>query len=555
MAAKLSVSDRWQRLMRSTWYHILEETAQSYPEVEALVFRDQRITYREYLEKVKAVAKGLYALGIRRGDHVGLWMTNRPEWCFFRFAIYKLGAVMIPLNTRYKAADLEFVLRDSDCRMLIMETSFLGVVDAMGMLKSLCPEVDTDPRGHLKTEKFPFLRSVVCLGEDVPGGGYSLADLLVAGDTVSEEAVSVPLRPEDTTHIIYTSGTTGFPKGVMQPNTNFIALCAISAELHHLEPGDKYLASAPFFGNIGLWTQSISLIQGATVVITDRFDAQSFMELIDREKIKHTVFVPTMLIDILNHPDFAKYDLSSLSYAVVGGAVVPSKVIKEARERIGLEVMNAYGLSEASGLSTWVPAGDTAEHVEKTIGLPMPHCEVAILDPRTGEPVPDGQEGEICTRETIPGSQHMKGYYKRPDLTAETIRDRWLHSGDLGRKRPDGYFEITGRVKEMFVVGGFNVSPPEVEGVILSHPKVDNVAVVGVPDQRLGEVGAAFVRLLPGKGATPEEIINFCQERLAKYKVPRYVFFVEEFPLTAQGKVQKFKLREVAIKELGLAEK
>jgi fatty-acyl-CoA synthase len=216
--------------------------------------------------------------------------------------------------------------------------------------------------------------------------------------------------------------------------------------------------------------------------------------------------------------------------------------------------MNIYGLSEASGLSTWVPYGDTPEHMEKSVGLPMPHCTLAILDPKTGKILPPGEEGEICTKEVFPGSQHMKGYYKKADLTKETIKEGWLYSGDLGKMDEEGYVYITGRVKEMFTVGGFNVSPPEIENYILKHPKISSVAITGVPDQRLGEVGAAFIKLKEGEKATPEEIINFCKGKIADIKVPRYVYFVEEFPLNPQGKIQKFKLREKAVKELGLKE-
>ncbi|RLA93984.1 MAG: hypothetical protein DRG83_20260 [Deltaproteobacteria bacterium] len=255
---------------------------------------------------------------------------------------------------------------------------------------------------------------------------------------------------------------------------------------------------------------------------------------------------------MLNHPDFDRYDLSSLKRITCAGAVVPQTLIKMAKEKLGLYLMNIYGLSEASGLSTWVPYGDTPDHVEKSVGLPMPHCELAILDPKTGERLPPGVEGEICTREVFPGSQHMKGYYKQPDLTKETIRDGWLHSGDLGYTDEDGYVYLTGRVKEMFTVGGFNVSPPEIENFLLKHPKIENVAVVGVPDKRLGEVGAAFIKLKSGQKASEEEVINFCKGKIADIKVPRYVFFVNEFPLNPQGKIQKFKLREKAIKELGL---
>jgi fatty-acyl-CoA synthase len=296
-------------------------------------------------------------------------------------------------------------------------------------------------------------------------------------------------------------------------------------------------------------------MRGGTVVLAGRFDPRSTVETIEKEKINHTVFVPTQVVDILALPDLPKYDLSSFKCLIVAGANVPPDLIISAREKFGVECINAYGLVEASGLSTMVPRGDTPEHVTQTVGLPMPHCELTIRDPATNEALPTGQEGEICTRETYPGSQFSKGYYKRPDLTEELFRGGWCHSGDLGVMDEEGYLRITGRVKEMFTVGGFNVSPPEIEGFIRKHPKVEDVAVAGVPEKRLGEVGAAFIRLKQGQTATEEEIIDFCKGKITDIKVPRYVFFVEEFPLSHQFKVQKFRLREMAVKELGLEEK
>jgi fatty-acyl-CoA synthase len=299
----------------------------------------------------------------------------------------------------------------------------------------------------------------------------------------------------------------------------------------------------------------LCLLTGATLVMTNTFSPLDTFKLLEKEKISHAFFVPTMLIDLLAHPDFDKYDLSSLKHVATGGAIVPQTVVRELMHRTGVSLMNFYGLAEAAGISTSVPEGDTPEHVEKTVGLGVPQCEVAILDLNTGEVLPPGQEGEICTREVLPGSQHMKGYYKKPEVTAETIRDGWLHSGDLGKMDEEGYVSITGRVKEMYIVGGFNVSPPEMEDFLLRHPKIETVSVVGVPDQRLGEVGAAFIRLKKGQTATETEIIDHCKARIANIKVPRYVFFVEEFPLNPQGKVQKFKQREWAVKELGLSER
>lgn len=556
---KLEISSAWEELSKTkTWPEILAEVAQAFPDREALVFRmnGTRIsfTYREYANKVDELARGLYAIGVRKGDHVALWMTNRPEWCFARLAIYKLGAIMIPLHTRYRLEELQFVLKQSDTQYLLFEDQFFDRIESLNMLNQLIPEIKCSATGKVDAGEFPVLTTVVCLsnkGEKYPGT-YSYDEVLQLGSKISNEKIEIKHYPADTIHVIYTSGTTGFPKGVETPSSCNVAYCAVSKELYHLTGKSKYLNVMPFFGNIGLWNHTLSLLAGCTL-ITDAqvYDPVDVLATIEAEGITHAIFVPTILLDILNHPDYDKYNLKSLQRITCSGAPVPQNLIRMIKEKLGLYLMNIYGLSEASGLSTWVPYGDTPEHVEKTVGLAMPHCMVGILDPNTEKKLPPGVEGEICTREVFPGSQHMKGYYKRPELTREVIRDGWLHSGDLGKMDAEGYIYLTGRLKEMFTVGGFNVSPAEVENFLLKHPKVANVAVVGVPEPRLGEVGAAFIKLKTGQNCSEEEITAYCKDKVANIKVPRYVFFVNEFPLNPQGKVQKFKLREMACEKLG----
>jgi fatty-acyl-CoA synthase len=551
---KIQVSDQWRELCRTkTWIDIFSESTQKFSDSEALVFGDQRFTYKEYADEVKRYAKGLYSIGIRPGDHVGVWMTNRVEWCFARYAIYKLGAVMIPISTRYRVYDLEYILRQSDAKALIMESKFLGKIDSIGMLCQLCPEVANSKPGELVSNEFPLLKAIVSVDGGFDGC-FSINEILDKGDTISDNDIQIELKPNDTVHIIYTSGTTGFPKGIVTPNRSNVAVCTIETELSSLKQGSRYLCILPFFGNIGLGAISMCLLKGATLVMTNRFLPIDTLNNIEKERITNAMLVPTTLIDLLAHPDFSKSDLSSLKHVNSAGSVVPSTVIREFKQRTGVDIMNCYGLAEASGLSTWVPEGDTMEHVEKTIGLPLPHCELAILDVQTEEALPADIEGEICTREVFPGSQHMKGYYKKPELTAQTIRNGWLHSGDLGKMDRDGYVYITGRVKEMYIVGGFNVSPPEIEGFLLKHPKIEAVSIVGVPDNRLGEVGAAFIKLKKNAAATEREIIEYCGKFIADIKIPRYVFFVQEFPLNPQGKIQKFKQREWATQELNLTE-
>ena len=552
MVAQLKVSDNWKKVYRDkTWIDILEERAKKSPDVAAIVFEDQCITYGEYLDRVNRFARGLYAIGVKKGDHVGLWMTNRPEWCFVRHAIYKLGAVMVPINTRYKPDEISYILKQGDIRTLIMEQSFLGRIDAMGILKQVVPELSASRPGETASAGFPMLNTVVCIDGEFDWC-FSEGELLEKGAGVKDSDINVPISPDDIIHIIYTSGTTGFPKGILTPSSIQMAMIAVLVESFHMKEGDSYLLVLPFFGNIGISSMSWCIFSGATLVLSNRFHPKETLALIEEKKVSHTLLVPTTLIDLMALPEFDKYDISSLKYIASAGAVVPSTLIQNVKQRTGISIMNHYGLAEAAGVLTWVPDGDTVEHIEKSVGLALPTSEVGILEPNTDKLLPPDQEGEICSKETLPHSQHMQGYYKMPDITAETVRDGWLHTGDLGEMDRDGYVTITGRLKEMFIVGGFNVSPAEVENILLKHPKIENVSVVGVPDQRLGEIGAAFIILKEGQAATEEEIIAFSRERMSNLRIPKYVLFTEKLPLTPQGKVQKFLLREQAEKELGL---
>lgn len=552
MVSKLKVSDNWKRIYRDkTWVDILEERAKTTPNVEAIIFEGQRITYGEYLDKVNQFAKGLFALGVRKGDHVGLWMTNRPEWCYTRHAIYKLGAIMVPINTRYKPHEIGYILKQGDISTLVMEQKFLGRIDAVDMLKEVIPELSASKPGEIASTEFPMLKSVVCVDGEFDGS-FSGDEMVTRGSDVSDSDINVPISPDDIIHIIYTSGTTGFPKGILTISSMQMAMIAVLVELWNMKQGDRYLLVLPFFGNIGLCSMSWCIFSGSTLVLANRFRPEDTFSLIEKEQVTHTLLVPTTLIDLMAFPELNKYNINSLKYIASAGAVVPSTLIQKVKQKTGISIMNHYGLAEAAGVLTWVPDGDTEEHINKTVGLALPTCQVAILDPKTDKPLTPGKEGEICCKEILPQSQLMKGYYKMPEITAETIRDGWLHTGDLGKMDEDGYVTITGRLKEMFIVGGFNVSPAEIENYLLRHPKIGNVAVVGVPDQRLGEVGAAFVILKKGQQASEEEIIEFCKDKMSNLRTPRYLFFTQELPLTPQGKVQKFILREQAIKELNL---
>lgn len=547
----LQVSDRWLRQCQGTWLDILQETVRQYPQDRAVVFRDQEITYAELWRRVNEVAKALYAIGVRSGDHIGLWMVNRPECLYARYAIYRLGAVIVPLHTRFKTTELECVLSQSDCRYLVMEDNFLGNIDAMGMLSSITPEIVNCPSGALKLARFPKLKGVICMGSKTHPGCYSWEEALVLGREIPEADIETRIEPDDVSQIMYTSGTTGFPKGAIQTYRNNIACFSMTSELVGIRRGDNMLCVPPFSGNIGLWLSCVCVLEGATAILDDVFEPERTMRLIQAQRISHILLLGPMAISMLEHPAFGRYDLSSVKWIFYG--IGFRKTGYQLRDAFpNATFCNGYGLVEGSGLQTFVPRDATIEQVVESVGVPLPYCEQAILDLNTGRILGTGEEGEICTRELFPGTHFMKGYYKQPELTIGAIKDGWLHSGDLGKMDSAGFTYLTGRLKEMLKVGGFNIAPAEVEEVLMKHPAVAQVAVVGVPDHRLTEVPVAFVILKRGQNINSAQIIDYCKDKLANIRVPRHVFISTEFPMTPQSKVKKFKLREQAIKELGL---
>jgi len=543
--------EKWVWEDKGTWIDVLERTSQKHSDKVAIVFEGRKLTYSELWNEVNRIAKALYVMGARKGDHIGLWMVNRPEWVIGRFAIYKIGGVMIPLHTRYKTSELDYVVRQSDLKYLIMEDVFLGKINAVDMLMSLCPDLKNSEPGKLDLKEFPSLRGIVCLGEKHPGC-LSWEEAMIAGEEVSDKEVQVKFNCESDSHIMYTSGTTGFPKGAVQTHKNSVACFDLVPKYAKIKPGDRFFCVIPFFGNIGMCAQSACILTGATQIISQTFDAEDSLRLIDSEKITHAILLGPMAISMLEHPKSRDYSWDSLRWIMF--LMGFRKTFEEVKVRVPHAVFTtAYGLVEGSGVTTYLREGSTFEQMGNTVGSVLPYCELAILDPVSGEILPAGNEGEVCTKEKVPGTHFMKGYYKKSDLTAGALKDGWLHSGDIGLlRKEDGYLKLTGRLKDMLKVGGFNMAPAEVEDVIIEHPKVSQVSVVGVPDKRLNEVPVAFVVQKKGDACKSEDIIAFCKDKMSNVRVPRHVFFVEAFPMTPQAKVQKYKLREKAIKELGL---
>ncbi len=529
-----------------------EETAARFPENEFIVSGDLRISFRQAKEEVDRLAKGLLWLGVRKGDNLAVWLPNVPEFLFAWIAAAKIGAPLVPINTRYKAVEFSYILRNCEATTLFILPEFLNI-RYLEMVESVCPELRSSEPGRLSSANFPRLRNVICVGDAPHPGAFSYRSVLDSGDAVSAGKLSEAgerIRAEDDLVIVYTSGTTGNPKGAVHTHhvlKNEYRVC----NWRSLDEKERFLAFLPWFHVGGGFSQVIPcLITGSCLVLMSSFDPAEAMRLIAKERITQLDGIPTHFIMILEHPEFGKYPLGSLKGGWAGGAPVTNEVALGMIQKLGMkDMVVVYGRTETTSVTTFTKVGDTLEHITTTDGIPVstlddiPGFVVRIVDTATGAEMARGKEGEICVR----GDIVMKGYYKDPEGTRASIDpDGWFHTGDLGVMFDDGYLKLTGRVKDMFIVGGTNAYPAEIESFISAHPKVKMVQVVGVPEHRLGEVGAAFIELKEGSQATGEEIISFCRTRMANYKVPRHVIFLaqNEWPLTPSGKVQKYMLRK-----------
>lgn len=531
----------------------MDQTARAYPANEAAVFPEfgVRWTYEEFRRECDRAARGLMALGIQPGEHVAIWATNRPQWLVSQFATGKMGAVLVTVNTNYKLFELEYLLSQSDATTLLLIEGFKDA-NYVETLYELCPELRTAQPGQLQAARLPKLRNVIYLGDKAYPGMFTWDEVLALGERISAEelrARQASLHYDDVTNIQYTSGTTGFPKGAMLTHRNIIADAKFIADCMRLTERDRLCIPVPFFHCFGCVLGTLAAVTaGTTMVCLDYFSPKKVMEAVQAERCTGLHGVPTMFITILEHPDFAQYDFSSLRTGIMAGAPCPEEVMRQVIARMHMpEITIAYGQTEAAPVITQTTPDDTFERRVATVGKALPAIEVKIVDPATNEEVPRGIVGELCCR----GFNVMKGYYKMPEATAQAIdRDGWLHTGDLATMDRDGYCRITGRIKDMIIRGGENIYPREIEEYLYRHPKVADAQVVGVPSQVYGEEVMAFIRLKPGETATEVEIQEFLRSRISRHKVPRYVRFVTEYPTTASGKIQKYKLREMAAVEL-----
>lgn len=540
---------------------LLDQRAAELPDKEALVYRypeiglELRLSYSQYRDTVNRVAKGLLALGLEKGDHVAVWAPNVPEWIFLQMALAKVGGVIVTINTNYRAAEVEYVLQQGDIKLLCLTEELRGN-PYLESVYSIAPELKeiSDPLTQkLQAARLPKLERVVLLGKQARPGVLLFEQLLALGESVSDETLAArqaSVQPHDVAMMQYTSGTTGFPKGVMLTHYSLVNQAHIACARGDLSADERYVTAMPLFhiaGSLGGTVYSLYL--GCTLIPLITFDPVKHLELFAQERGTFTFAVPTMLIAMLQQPRFAEFDLSSVRRIFTGATPVPVVLMEQVKARIGADCSIVFGMTETCGGVTQSFHTDSFELKAATVGLPIPHTSVKIVDPATGEPVACGQSGELWTR----GFSNMKGYYNMPEKTAETLdEDGWLHSGDLAVMRPDGYINIIGRVKDMIIRGGENIYPAEIEAFLMRHPKIAEAQIVGIPDKFMGEEVAAVIKLKPGETATEDELREYCKTNISRHKVPKYFRFVAAYPLTMSGKVQKFVLRDELIKELGL---
>lgn len=535
---------------------IIGDLASSRPDATAFQFadRDYRRTWREFDEESTLVAKGFMALGVKKDEKISMWATNTPEWILTLFAAAKIGAVFVTVNTNYKSFELEYLLTQSDTKILVMMGGFKDS-NYVGIVEDLIPELRTAENGAVTNERLPILERVIYSDPgEAPKGFMSFATLMELGKTVSDEEYLArynSLNKHDIVNMQYTSGTTGFPKGVMLTHDNIINNGKCIGDGMNFTCDDRLLICVPFFHCFGLVLAVMAAItHGTAMVPIDHYSPVPVMSAIQKHKCTAVHGVPTMFIAMLEHPRFVEFDFSSLRTGIMAGSPCPVEVMKQVVDKMNMkEIVIVFGQTEASPGCTMTTTYDSLEKRVATVGKAFPGVECRIVDPETGEEMPRGQAGEFCAR----GYNIMKGYYKMPEATAQAIdKGGWLHSGDLCTQDEEGYFKVVGRIKDMIIRGGENIYPKEIEEFLYTLPKISDVQVVGVPSAQYGEEVAAFIILRNGETMTEEEVKSAVKANMARHKVPSYVCFVSAFPVTASGKIQKFKLREQAIELLRL---
>ncbi len=539
-----------------TFGQVLDQTAARLDDREAVVFPrlGWRRTWSQFRREARLVARALLALEVGKGEHIGIWSTNWPQWLLTQFAAAYVGAPLVNVNPAYRAHELEYVLRQADITTLILTDAFKSS-DYFEILGQVCPDLGRSRPGELHLASCPRLRRVISIQNQERPGVFSWQRFLEKGERIPDSELdrrAVGIDCSEVVNLQYTSGTTGFPKGVQLTHRNLLMNAYHVGDRQRAGERDRFCVPVPFYHCFGCVMGSLMCaVHGSTLVVpAESFDPEATLQAIQDERCTAVYGVPTMFIAELNHPHFDSFDLSSLRTGIMAGSPCPIEIMRRVVDRMGArQITIAYGLTEASPVITQTQVDDGLQERVGTVGTALPGLEVKIVEPGTTDPVAEGQQGEIMVR----GHGVMKGYYNKPEETARALEsDGWLHSGDLAVRTPAGYYRITGRIKDMLIRGGENVYPREIEEFLHAHPAIADVQVVGLPDERMGEEISAWILLKPGKRLSEQEVHDFCDRRIAHFKVPRYIFFVTEYPTTVTGKIQKFKLRELGIQKLGL---
>ena len=547
----------WKKyeVIDATFSNVLDTMVENYPDQYAFKFPtlDYTRTYEEFRRDVDTCAASLISLGVKAGDHVAVWATNIPEWYITFWATTKIGAVLVTVNTAYKIHEIEYLLKQSDTHTLVM-IEYCKDINYKEIIKELCPELKTlEPGKPLYSKNLPFLRNVITCGFSMDGC-LTYEQMLSRSSLVPIEEVrrrASLVKPDDVCNMQYTSGTTGFPKGVMLTHRNIVNNGKTIGDRMDLSTADRMMIQVPMFHCFGMVLSMTSIMtHGGTLCPIPYFSPKSSLACVNDEHITCFNGVPTMFIAMFNHPDFAKTDFSYMRTGIMAGANCPADLMRRASVEMNMrEIISVYGQTEASPGCTMGEVNEDLEHRVETVGSAFPGVECKIIDPETGKELPDGVSGEFVAR----GFNIMKGYYKMPEATAQAIdKDGWLHSGDICMRTSDGYYKVTGRLKDMIIRGGENLYPREIEEFYLTNPKVRDIQVVGVPDERYGEECCAWIILHKGETSSEEEMREYGNASIARHKVPRYFMFVEEFPMNAAGKILKYKMREISTEKLGL---